>query len=617
MSRVRTPKNIFRNIGLIFYLVLLFIVAGAGWFATGYLGDKARQEIRENSESTILLHFTRFAAEFDNAERAVLALSGSPWILPALVSRNDTDIANANSVLDRYNFSLNTSAAYLMDADGLTIASSNRNDPDSFVGKSYLFRPYFTQAIAGAPGRYFALGATSLKRGFYASCPVRDSDGKITGVAVIKQDVGEEEANLARYPYFFLLDPNGIVFMSGSKEMNFKSLWPISRETRLDLLKSKQFGEKDFDVILPIEVTDGMEISFNGKNHLVFRKPIHFEGWSIVFLAPTERILAYEFVGVIITLWMVTVIAVPFIINYRASLSAEMVRISEVRFRELFNTMKSGVAIYRPTDDGEDFILTDINPSGERINQINKQDIVGKNITAVFPGVAELGLLDVMKQVWRTGVQEYHPVSLYSDKRLSQWMENTVYKLASGEIVAIFDDVSDRKKMEAEILTLSITDPLTGLNNRRGFLSLAEQQLKLSERNRRHMLFFFADLDGLKWINDTLGHKEGDRALIEAATVFKETFRTSDIVARLGGDEFAALAIDTNVVHSEVFTSRLQQLIDTQNISKDRGYKLSISVGCACYNPEKPSTVDELMAQADKLMYVQKQLRKGHKESQL
>ncbi len=96
-----------------------------------------------------------------------------------------------------------------------------------------------------------------------------------------------------------------------------------------------------------------------------------------------------------------------------------------------------------------------------------------------------------MKQVWRTGVNEHHPVSLYSDNRLSQWVENTVYKLASGEIVAIFDDVSDRKRMEAEILSLSITDPLTGLNNRRGFLSLAEQQLKLSERNRRsHAVLF-------------------------------------------------------------------------------------------------------------------------------
>ena len=614
MSTVHVPKNGFSNIGLIAYGVLLLVVAGAGWFATGYLEDKARQEIRENSESLISLHSAHFTAEFDKVERAVQALSGSPWILPALVFRSDPDIAHANSVLDRYNTSLNASVAYLMDVKGLTIASSNRNDPDSFVGKSYPFRPYFTQAMAGVPGRYFALGATSLKRGFYASFPVRDGDGGIVGVAVIKQDIAEKEANIGKHPYFFLLDPNGIVFLSGSKEMNLKSLWPISPETRLRLYKSKQFGEKDFAAILPREVMDGMEIAFNGKNYLVFRKGIDSEGWSVVFMAPTERILAYQTVGVIITLWMCTVIAVPFIINYRATRSAEMVRISEVRFRELFNTMKSGVAIYRPADNGEDFIFTDINPAGERISQVKKQGIVGRNITAVFPGIRELGLFDVMRQVWRTGVHQHHPVSLYTDDRLSLWVENAVYKLASGEIVAIYDDVSDRKKMEAEILTLSITDPLTGLNNRRGFLSLAEQQLKISERNRRRMLFFFADLDGLKWIDDTLGHEEGDLAIIEAATVFKATFRTSDILARLGGDEFAALAIDTNEVHSEIFTNRLQRLIDTQNDSKDRKYKLSISVGCACYDPEKPCPIGELLAQADKLMYAQKQRRKCVKE---
>jgi hypothetical protein len=90
-----------------------------------------------------------------------------------------------------------------------------------------------------------------------------------------------------------------------------------------------------------------------------------------------------------------------------------------------------------------------------------------------------------------------------------------------------------REKLEEELLSLSITDPLTGLHNRRGFLFLAEQQLKSSDRNKRGVQLYFADLDGLKWINDTMGHEEGDKALIEAATLFQETFRTSDILTRL------------------------------------------------------------------------------------
>ncbi|MFH2045645.1 MAG: diguanylate cyclase [Pseudomonadota bacterium] len=169
-----------------------------------------------------------------------------------------------------------------------------------------------------------------------------------------------------------------------------------------------------------------------------------------------------------------------------------------------------------------------------------------------------------------------------------------------------------REKIEDEILTLSMTDQLTGLYNRRGFLSLAEQQLKLAYRSKSKMMLFFADLDGLKDINDRFGHKEGDKALIEAASVFKETFRTTDIIARLGGDEFAALAIDIQDKNPEIFSSRLQYLIDTQNKQENRSYMLSISMGGSFQNQEKPFSIDELISQADKLMYEHKKQKKTH-----
>ena len=159
---------------LIFSLLFMSVVVGAGWLATGYLGDLARQEIVQEDEATIALLSTLLTDDLQKHAGTAEAISGSPWIPPALISGNDQDIARANSVLDRYNSALGASVSYLMDSAGKTIASSNRNDPDSFIGKSYQFRPYFTQAISGKPGRYFALGVTSLKRGFYASYPVRD-----------------------------------------------------------------------------------------------------------------------------------------------------------------------------------------------------------------------------------------------------------------------------------------------------------------------------------------------------------------------------------------------------------------------------------------------------------
>ena len=168
-----------------------------------------------------------------------------------------------------------------------------------------------------------------------------------------------------------------------------------------------------------------------------------------------------------------------------------------------------------------------------------------------------------------------------------------------------------REKAEEAIRSLSITDELTGLYNRRGFLTLVQQQLKIAERMKKGIHIFFADLDKMKWINDTLGHEKGDQALIETAVILKDTFRASDIVARMGGDEFAVLAIEAAEVEPEILTQRLQNHIDSHNNRENREYVLSISIGCAYYDPAVPCSIDELMTQADKRMYENKQNKKS------
>jgi len=610
MDSEKTGKIKSSSIWLISYLVVLFIVIAAGWLATGYLGDKAKQEILEYNDNIISFHSGHLIAEFEKIERGVRALSGSPWIAPALVSRKEQDIANANSVLDRYNASLESSVCYLMDSNGMTIASSNRNASDSFVGKSYQFRPYFLQAIKGDSGRYFALGATSFKRGFYASYPVKDSKGQIIGVVVIKEDVDAEESHLVKYPYCFVVDPNGIIFLSAKKEMNFKSLWPVNREIELGLLKSKQFGTKEFEPILTREVADGTEISFDGRSCLASRKVINSEGWSIVLMTTTEKVLLYRMAGVIITILMCAIILAPLIINYKTSRLTEKVRDSEIRFRMLFQNITAGFALHEIilNDEGQpcDYRFLEINPAFEQLTGLKAQDLIGRTVLEVMPGT-EHSWIENYGRVAMTG----NPLRFdnYSGE-LGRHYECLAYSPQRGQFAVLFTDITDRKKMESEIIALSITDQLTGLNNRRGFLSLAGQQLKLSDRSKKGVVLFFADLDLLKQINDTLGHEEGDKALIEAANIFKETFRTSDIIARLGGDEFAVLAIDTDEANSGIFTARLLQLIDNGNNQENRKYRLSISVGFAYYDPEKPCSIDELIARADKLMYEQKQKKK-------
>jgi diguanylate cyclase (GGDEF)-like protein len=167
-------------------------------------------------------------------------------------------------------------------------------------------------------------------------------------------------------------------------------------------------------------------------------------------------------------------------------------------------------------------------------------------------------------------------------------------------------DVKRITALEAEC----ITDPLTGIYNRRGFFALAEQQLKMANRQKAGIYMLYADVDNMKSINDTYGHKEGDRALIETANILKENYRDSDIIGRLGGDEFVVVPIGTAGADLEKITARLQRALDIHNEKVGRGYRLSVSVGTAYYDPEHPRSVDELLGEADRLMYERKGLKR-------
>lgn len=174
----------------------------------------------------------------------------------------------------------------------------------------------------------------------------------------------------------------------------------------------------------------------------------------------------------------------------------------------------------------------------------------------------------------------------------------------------------ERHRTLTELKRLSLVDDLTGLLNRRGFLSMASQHMKIAERANRELLLFFADLDGLKQINDTFGHQEGDQALLDITTILRETFRSSDLIARLGGDEFTILAIDAPKNNADIILARLKENLDRQN-TKEALYPLSLSVGMARFDPQNAIDLDRLLAQADKALYEQKRDTKNFTSHQL
>ncbi|MBI5057372.1 MAG: PAS domain S-box protein [Nitrospirae bacterium] len=188
--------------------------------------------------------------------------------------------------------------------------------------------------------------------------------------------------------------------------------------------------------------------------------------------------------------------------------------------------------------------------------------------------------------------------------RAIEWIDGNIVRLE------IATDISSLKEAEEALRSMSFVDDLTGLHNRRGFLTLAYQQLKTARRDKKIMMLIFADIDNMKSINDTLGHITGDQALRDASAVLKKTFRESDIIARIGGDEFVVLAMETPDANPASLTKRLQAHLDEYNAPEGKTFNLSLSIGITYYDPENPSTVDELLYKADTLMYINKKEKK-------
>ena len=175
-----------------------------------------------------------------------------------------------------------------------------------------------------------------------------------------------------------------------------------------------------------------------------------------------------------------------------------------------------------------------------------------------------------------------------------------------------------RRVREQTLRAISLRDELTGVYNRRGLLELADHQMRVAERERRGFTLVFVDMDGMKQINDTLGHQQGDLAIVDSAALLRATFRASDILGRLGGDEFAVIVPDPDMPPFEDGTddvqaacTRLADAVEQHNNSAGRSFRLSFSVGVSRFDPARPRSMEALLDEADREMYAQKRVKTG------
>jgi diguanylate cyclase (GGDEF)-like protein len=272
-----------------------------------------------------------------------------------------------------------------------------------------------------------------------------------------------------------------------------------------------------------------------------------------------------------------------------------------------------GVFLLRTVRDATgaivDFEVRDVNASGARLLRSEPQQLTGRRLRRDFPAA----LHESVFARYVEAITLHTP--LVEDVRVSRrqfaggWLFHQAVPTGEGVAVTL-RDISQRKREESRLRRASLTDELTQLYNRRGFLSLADQQLRIARRQDRDAVSMYVDMDGFKDVNDHHGHAEGDRALAAVGRLLRRAVRDCDVVARLGGDEFTIMALDADRASARLIQRRIEDRIALLNASGELAAPLSLTIGHTRVRPTDQASLTELLARADALLYARKRRRK-------
>lgn len=259
--------------------------------------------------------------------------------------------------------------------------------------------------------------------------------------------------------------------------------------------------------------------------------------------------------------------------------------------------------------DGEivDFEIAETNQRGADLLRRSPASTTGLRLRRDLPQMSPL-LFDryVEAVTFLTPVAEDTRV----DRRVlnASWVRHQAMPTTDGLAVTLHD-ISQQKREELRLRKASLTDDLTRLHNRRGFMTLADQQLRLARRQGKDAVVLYVDMNGFKELNDTYGHAVGDRALVAVARLLRHTVRDCDVVARLGGDEFTVLALDADGFGARAIQRRIEEQLMVLNASGTLPTSIGLTIGHTRVRPSDPAGICELLSRADQLLYARKRRR--------
>jgi len=286
----------------------------------------------------------------------------------------------------------------------------------------------------------------------------------------------------------------------------------------------------------------------------------------------------------------------------------EKLQESEQRYRQLFEFSPGFINVH-----GLDGVIRAVNKAAADALGYQPEEIIGESLANFLIPESRPFFADYLRRVREAALEEgiFHVLTKNGERRIWQYSNRLSEKTDdTAYVIGYAQDITELKRVQKELRDLTLTDDLTSLYNRRGFFALAGQALRYARRTSKDCIAIYADVDNLKEANDRFGHEIGSQMIVDASNIFKSFFRDSDIAARLGGDEFVILVQDSSEDGTATIKDRLQKMIEKFNQENSRLFSLSISFGVARFDPHSTTTIEELVAEADRQMYVQKRLKK-------
>ena len=385
-----------RQILMVLSLLAFLSAITGGYLYYATMKKIAFRDAEKQAINRILAVQNSLSALLSQNTGPVRTLAGMPAIQILIGTGARAAQERANTILDHFRDTLSADVCYLMDSNGLTIASSNRNDPESFVGKNFSFRPYFQKAIAGQSATYLALGTASGKRGAYSSFPVYLDQGLTPiGVAVIKAPIQFIERKLGPRDDAILvvIDPKGIVFIANNQEWLYHPLWKLTPEDLGQLNHSRQFGRGPW-TWLGFKKTDlDKAVDARGVRYLMHRVELdNNPGWHVVHLR-SRRAITRTVSDPIIRMTGPIVLALYILIGFSVLFLYKKASREILQRRAAEAALRESEARYRSLYHNTPAMLHSIDESGYLVSVSDHwaeemgylpEDIVGRKLTDFF-----------------------------------------------------------------------------------------------------------------------------------------------------------------------------------------------------------------------------------------